>query len=117
MTIRFYMDEHVPWPITCGLRERGVDVLTAQDDLREGDDDEELLDRAAELHRLVVTYDHDFFQVVGERQAAGEIDFPGVFIATSRVGYRACIDDLELIAKCSEPEEWQGMLTRLPLGT
>ena len=28
--IRFYMDQHFPAPITQGLRQRGIDVLTAQ---------------------------------------------------------------------------------------
>jgi predicted nuclease of predicted toxin-antitoxin system len=109
------MDEHVPGPITKGLRDRGVDVLTVQDDSRIGDDDEQLLDRADELGRLVVTYDHDFFQVAAERQTAST-RFPGVFVATSKLSYRQCIDDLELVAKCSSPDEWLGLLTRLPLG-
>jgi hypothetical protein len=34
------MDEHVPGPITRGLIDRGVDVLTAQQDLGEGTDDD-----------------------------------------------------------------------------
>jgi len=116
MSIRYYMDEHVPGPITKGLRDRGVDVLTVQEDLRIGDDDEQLLDRADELGRLIVTFDHDFFEVAAERQAAADFGFPGIFIATSSISSRQCIDDLEIAAKCSEPDEWMGMLTRLPLG-
>ena len=34
MSVAFYMDEHVPKPITLALRIRGVDVLTAQEDDR-----------------------------------------------------------------------------------
>jgi len=32
MAIKLYMDHHVPRAITEGLRLRGVDVLTAEDD-------------------------------------------------------------------------------------
>lgn len=32
MSVAFYMDEHVPRAISVGLRLRGVDVLTAQED-------------------------------------------------------------------------------------
>ncbi len=32
MSLRFYMDVHVPQAITDELRRRGVDVLTAQED-------------------------------------------------------------------------------------
>ena len=47
MISKLYMDEHVPSAITEGLRWRGVDVLTAQEDGRTGEDDPELLDRAS----------------------------------------------------------------------
>lgn len=46
MPLAFYMDEHIPKAITLGLRLRGVDVLTAQEDGKEGNSDSELLDRA-----------------------------------------------------------------------
>ncbi len=32
MAISFYLDQHVPRAIAIGLRMRGVDVLTTQDD-------------------------------------------------------------------------------------
>lgn len=46
MSVRFYMDEHVHGAVTSGLRRRGVDVLTAQEDGQTGADDDSLLDRA-----------------------------------------------------------------------
>ena len=52
MTVSFYLDEHIPRAITTGLRLRGVDVLTAQEDGRSGASDADLLDRATELGRI-----------------------------------------------------------------
>jgi len=43
VTVALYMDEHVHRAITVGLRLRGVDVLTAQDDGRRHVPDHELL--------------------------------------------------------------------------
>ena len=39
MSIPLYMDEHVPSEITQGVRARGVNVLTAQEDGRTGTPD------------------------------------------------------------------------------
>jgi len=49
LSVRLYMDVHVPRAITQGLRLRGVDVLTAQEDDARVLPDPELLDRAAVL--------------------------------------------------------------------
>ena len=48
------MDVHVPRAITEGLRLRGVDVLTAQEDRTARLTDAELLDRAAALDRVLL---------------------------------------------------------------
>jgi hypothetical protein len=44
--IPLYMDEHIPRAIANGLRLRGIDLLTAQEDNFSGRSDAELLDRA-----------------------------------------------------------------------
>lgn len=54
------MDEQVPRQITAGLRLRGVDVLTVQEDERLGTPDPILLDRATELQRVMFSRDDDF---------------------------------------------------------
>ena len=59
MTIALYMDEHVHRAITIGLRLRGIDVLTAQDDGRRQAPDNALLDRAKELGRVLFSQDED----------------------------------------------------------
>lgn len=55
MGVSFYMDVHVPGPITQQLRLRDIDVLTAQDDRRDRATDEELLEWSATLGRLIFT--------------------------------------------------------------
>ena len=75
--VAFYMDVHVKEAITRGLRRRGVDVLTAQEDGSARLDDSALLDRAAALNRLIFTQDGDFLIEANRRQTNGEY-FVGV---------------------------------------
>ena len=115
MSVRFYMDEHVPSPITQGLRARGVDVLTAQDDARVGAPDSAVLDRATELGRVVFTFDDDFFSESAARQRAG-IEFSGVIYAKlTRITYGQCIADLQLIAVAGDPQDLMNKIDTLPL--
>lgn len=60
--MRLYMDVHVPYAVTTGLRLRGVDVLTAQEDGASELDDPALLDRATELGRVLYTQDDDLLR-------------------------------------------------------
>ncbi|WP_263972459.1 DUF5615 family PIN-like protein [Pseudanabaena yagii] len=53
MAIALYMDENVPRQILLGLRLRGVDVLSVQEDQRSGDPDPQVLARANELQRVI----------------------------------------------------------------
>ncbi|MFZ0548719.1 MAG: DUF5615 family PIN-like protein [Candidatus Promineifilaceae bacterium] len=57
--IALYMDVHVHRAITNGLRLRGVDVLTAQEDGYRTASDAQLLDRATDLNRVLFSQDDD----------------------------------------------------------
>lgn len=71
------MDHHVPRAITNGLRLRGVDVLTAHEDRTSELRDPALLDRAAELGRVLFTQDDDLLTEATRRQQR-EQSFHGV---------------------------------------
>jgi hypothetical protein len=58
--IRFYMDEHFPGPVTQALRQRGIDVQTAQDAGRCGQADADQLAFALTEERVMVTFDPDY---------------------------------------------------------
>lgn len=109
------MDEHVPKAITVGLRQRSVDVLTAQEDNRTGVSDLILLDRAKELKRIIFSQDDDFLAEAHRRQVEG-INFAGVIYVHQRnISIGDCVRDLELIAKVSEPEDFADRVQYLPL--
>jgi hypothetical protein len=115
MSLNLYMDEHVPSAITDGLRQRGVDVLTAQEDGRTGADDPALLDRATSLNRVLFTRDDDLLAEGARRQQAGE-HFAGIVYAHQlRASIGQCVHDLELLAGACDPDEFINHVEYLPL--
>jgi Domain of unknown function (DUF5615) len=115
MSIGLYMDVHVRRAVTIGLRLRGVDILTAQEDGAREFNDPRLLDRATELGRVLFTQDDDLLKEAARRQEAGE-EFAGIIYGHQlTVAVGQCIEDLELIAQATEPEEWANLVAYLPL--
>lgn len=109
------MDEQVPKPITTGLRQRDVDVLTVQEDGRSGYPDPLLVERATELGRVIFSQDEDLPMEAYHRQAEG-INFSGVIYARqNQVSIGDCVRDLEVIAKASNPEDCTNRVYYLPL--
>jgi hypothetical protein len=115
VSVALYMDVHVPRPITRGLRRRGVDVLTAQEDGTSRWDDPDLLDRAGERSRVLFSQDEDLLIEAARRQRAG-VPFAGVFYAPQlAASIGQFIDDLELLAKAGRPEDFANRVHYLPL--
>jgi uncharacterized protein with PIN domain len=110
VSIKLYTDVHVRRAVTLGLRLRGVDVLSAQEDGAERLDDPRLLTRATELGRVLFTQDDDLLKEAARRQdAAGR--FAGIIYGHQLdVTIGECIDDLELIANVTDPEEWTNVV-------
>jgi hypothetical protein len=114
MALRYYMDVHVPSAITAGLRRRGIDVLTSQDDGTRRAADESLLTRATELGRILVSQDEDLLAIAARWQAA-ERSFAGAIFASQQgASLGRYIDDLELIAQCCSENELAGTVWHLP---
>jgi hypothetical protein len=109
------MDVHVPRAITLGLRLRGVDVRTAQEDDARRLADSTLLDRATTLGRVLFNRDTDLLTEATERQRRG-LSFAGVVYAHQlHVTIGRCIDDLHLIATAAEPIDLANRIEYLPL--
>lgn len=115
MSAKIYMDVHVRRAVTEGLRLRGIDVLTAQEDGRHRLADPLLLDRAGELGRLLFTQDDDLLREAKLRQQSG-IEFVGIIYAHQlNISIGECVDDLEIIASATEFSEWINRVEFLPL--
>ena len=90
MSVRFYMDVHVPRAITEGLRLRSIDVL-------------------------FFTRDADLLAEATQRQRAGR-SFAGLVYAHQlQVTIGQCVHDLELIAVAADLADLAGRVEHLPL--
>ena len=115
MSIKLYIDVHVRQAITMGLRLRGVDVLTAQEDGARRLSDRLLLDRATALGHVLFSQDEDLLREAAQRQQRG-LPFTGVIYAQQlKVTIGQCVRDLELLAHAGAPEDFANRVQYLPL--
>jgi len=109
-----YMDHCVAGPITTGLRQRGVDILTAEEDGTTQLTDHLLLERAAALRRVLFSADKDLLVIAHQWQQDGR-EFAGVTYAHPlRISIGEAIRDLELIAKVFDPDDMRNRVEYLP---
>ena len=114
MPLPVYMDVHVPVGVTEGLRRKGVDAFTAQDDAADRKSDEELLQRATELGRVLLTQDADFLAIAARWQENAR-NFGGVLFAPQGTPIGRIIDDAEICLACLGSEDVRDRLLHLPL--
>lgn len=113
--LTFYLDHQVPSAIANGLRRRGIDVLTCDQDGASQLSDEQLLERAQELGRVIFTQDADFLEIANERIARGQ-EFAGVVYAHQlHITIGQAVRDLDLIARVLSAEEIKNRVIYLPL--
>lgn len=109
------MDEHVPRAITAGLRLKGIDVLTVQEDNSHSKSDPELLDRAVFLKRAIFTHDDDLLAEATKRQRTGVFFYGVIYAHHLKVSIGTCVKDIELISKFNDIEEMRNQVIFLPL--
>ena len=115
MPISLYMDVHIPRAVTEQLRRRGVDVLAVIEDGQRRSDDDSLLERASQLERVMFTQDVGFRLLAEAWQRQGR-PFAGLLFARQRgTSIGQLVNDLELIAKASTPQDFVGFVQYLPL--
>jgi hypothetical protein len=116
MRSRFQADADFNEEIVSGLRRRHpeIDFQTAGEGKIRGLPDPEVLTRAAEDGRILVTHDRrtmpahfaDFIQ---------HNESPGVIIISQRVSVIRAMDELTLVWEASRGEEWVNLIVELPL--
>jgi hypothetical protein len=115
MSVPLYFDHNIDIAILNGLRNRGIDVLSAREDGFDRADDRLLLARSSALKRLLFTNDTDFLRIAAEMQASSEA-FSGIAFASQRgTVVSQIIDDLELIASALSLEDLENRVLFLPL--
>ena len=116
LSLKFYMDHNVHAGITPGLRDRGIDCLTAYEDNMASAEDGAILIRATELGRIVFSQDVDFLGVCRRSGWGLAREFAGVICARQMgITIGRAISDLELYAMVLEPPELRNSVEWIPL--
>jgi hypothetical protein len=115
--LRLAADENFNQAMVRGVLVRvpDVDLVRVQDAGLSGADDPTVLEWAAREKRVLLTQDvYTMTHHAYERVRAG-LPMPGVFEVGSTVAIGDAIDDIMLLAECSEEGEWEGQVRYLPL--
>ncbi len=107
MAIKFYADEHIHPGIVKALRQRDIDILTAQQAGNLNVDDEEHLQFAASEDRVVFTQDEDFLRL------NSRMKHHGIVYAHQRTAMRQIIDGLVLISETMTEDEMENHIEYL----
>jgi len=115
--LRLITDEDLNGRIVRGLLRRlpSLDLIRAQDTVDPGTSDLELLAHAADARRVLVTHDaNTMTRHAFERITLGE-PMAGLIVIAQSLAIGTAIDELVLIAECTETDEWRGQIVFLPL--
>src|SRR5947209_4181648 len=108
--LRLPADENFNGDIVRGLllRQPDLDISRAQDVGLAGADDPDVLAWAAANNRIVLTHDRATMPDYAYERLAGGEDVPGVFVLNDRFPVGQAIQEVLLMATCSEQTEWSG---------
>ncbi len=115
--LRLATDEDFNNRIVRGLlrRQPDLDILRVQDAGLAGSDDEEVLAWAATERRILITHDVTTMKQAAYDRIAAGLPMPGVFEISQDVSIGTAMDEVLLLAQCSDQDEWQGQVRFLPL--
>ena len=116
MKIKFQADADLNEDIVSGVLRcfPAIDFQTATEAALEGIPDDQVLERAAQSGRVLVSHDRRTMP----RHFAGFIQTkssPGVLIVSKKRELRLLIEDLCLVWLASEPEEYINSIRQIPL--
>jgi hypothetical protein len=115
--LRLATDEDFNNRIVRGLlrRQPDLDILRLQDAGLAGRSDEEVLAWAASEGRILITHDVTTMKQAAYDRITTGLPMPGVFEVSQDVPIGTAVDEILLLALCSDQDEWQGQVRFLPL--
>jgi hypothetical protein len=97
------------------LRTSNLDVVRVQDVGLAGADDPTILEWAAENNRILLTHDRATMTRYADERLFARQRMVGVFIVSDRLSVGKAIDEILVLAECSEQAEWDALIVHLPL--
>jgi len=115
--LRLLIDQDLDHDILRGVIRRipQLDVVTAFEIGMSSATDPELLARAAQDKRVLITHDKTTMPVYAANLLREGKTIAGLIIVPRRLALHQVLDDLELMITCSEADEWNNVIRYLPL--
>jgi predicted nuclease of predicted toxin-antitoxin system len=115
--LRLLADENFNHDLLRGLLRRlpKLDIVRVQDVGLRQMDDPAVLEWAAREHRVLLTHDVNTIPAFAFERVRQKKSMAGVFVITQDASPAAIVDDLVLLAECSEDAEWENAVAYVPL--
>ena len=115
--LRLLADENFNRSIVRGvfLRRRDVNLVQIQDVGLSGANDDDVLEWSANEGRVLLTHDYKTIPKYAYERVRAGLSMPGVFVGDTYLPVQQAIDDVLLLAECSDEGEWDGQVRYLPL--
>ncbi|MEW6128039.1 MAG: DUF5615 family PIN-like protein [Acidobacteriota bacterium] len=115
--LQLLIDQDFDHDILRGLSRRvlNLDVITAHQVGLSNASDLELLEYAASENRLLLTHDLKTMPEHAATRLAENQPMTGIIVVPRSLTINQAIDELEIIALCSETAEWHKRICILPL--
>jgi uncharacterized protein DUF5615 len=115
--LKFVADENFNNDIVRGVRRRNeaIDIVRVQDEGLSGAVDPVVLEWAAQNGRLVLTHDVSTMTRYAYDRVRASQQMPGIVEASREVPIGKAIEDILILAECSQEGEWEGQILYLPL--
>lgn len=115
--LRLLIDQDLDHDVLRGLIRRipQLDAVTAFELGLSEATDPELLTRAAQEGRVIVTHDRKTMPTHAADIMDEGRNIAGLFVVPRSMPLRQALEDLELLVSCSENDEWVNVVRYLPL--
>ena len=114
--LRLLSDENFDGKIIRGLflRQPDLDLVRVQDVGLQELDDPTILAWAGENNRILITYDRATMPYFAYERLAKKEPTPGLFVVSDRISTGQAIEEILLIANCTEQKEWINVVWYIP---
>jgi len=115
--IRFLADENFNGKIVRGIRREQpeADIVRVQDTVIYEASDPEVLEWAAAHNRILLSHDRETIPLYAKERITAGLPMPGVILVSITLPIGQVIEELLTILGASDPEEWENLITFLPL--
>lgn len=115
--IRFLTDEDFNKNIFDGVRRRlpELDIVRVQDVGLRTSQDEKILEYAAAENRIVLTHDITTMRRHADARVAKGMPMSGVLEISQNYPIGKAVNEIVLVAECSDVNDWSNIVQRLPL--